>query len=366
MSKRLLGLRPSVYISIGLAATVGLWLWSGQWSGADATTTPAEDPAAEAEAAPLPSVRVVDSHAELHRALLRISGRTDYDKQVMVKSEIDGRIAKIDMEESHSVKDGQVIARIDIDNRQAKLDEAKAVLDQREIEYAAAKKLAQKGFQSEVRRSEAAANLSAAKSQLRQAQIDLNNTAITAPFDGRVQIQSVEVGDYVQQGDPIATLVDMDPILIKGQVSERDISRIALGAEAAVSLITGEKLTGIISRIAPVADSATRTFEVAIEVINADGHIPVGITAELSLPMQQVSAHLLSPSLLTLSEEGKIGVKYVDKQDMVRFATITIVEDTLNGMWVSGLPDHARLISVGHEYVKTGQKVQAVNQDNRG
>lgn len=360
MRKRLLNVRPSVYISIGLATVVTLWLWSGQWADAE-ENGPSAATEAQDEVVSLPAVRTVGSKAQIHRAILKVSGRTAHDKQVEVKAEIDGRIVKIDMEESHAVKKGQVIARVEIDDRQARVAEAKALLKQREIEYAAATKLAKKGFQSEIRRSEAAASLEAAKAYLRQAQVALNNTAITSPFDGRVRIQSVEVGDYVKSGDPIATLVDMDPILIKGQVSERDINEIALGAEASVNLITGETLTGIISRIAPVASEATRTFEVAVEVPNTNSRIPVGVTAEMRLPLQQVDAHLLSPSLLTLNDAGQMGVKYVDDREVVQFAPVTIVEDTLDGMWVTGIPDQVRLITVGHEYVKEGQKVKATD-----
>lgn len=361
MSNRLLKVRPSLYISAGLAVAVGLWLWSGQWVNAEENSTQAPSTEQQDEVVALQSVRTATSQAQLHQAVLKISGRTAYEKQVQVNAEIDGRIAQVDMEESHAVKKGQVIARVAIEDRQARVAEAQALLTQRKIEYDAANKLAKKGFQSEIRRSEAAANLQSAKAQLRQAQIALNNTAITSPLDGRVRTQSVEVGDYVKGGDPIATLVDMNPILVKGQVSERDINEIALGSQAEVTLITGQALQGIISRIAPVAEEATRTFEVAVEVENPGNVIPVGITAEMKLPLQQVKAHILSPSLLTLNDAGEIGVKYVDDDSVARFTPVSIIEDTLKGMWVMGLPDMVNLIVVGQEYVKDGQKVKTAD-----
>ena len=378
MKKSLFGIRPSIYISAGMAAVIGVWLLSGQLQDAESSTNTAAGDGQTTEAvASLPAdgetvaaeeqmatVRTIVSHAQLHQASLAVNGQTDFDRKVIIRSETTGRITAIDMEESHPVKKGTVIARISVDDRQARLDEAKALLAQREIQYSAAKKLAKRGFQSEIKRAEAAANLSAAKANLRKAQIDLNNTAIRAAFDGHIQIQSVEVGDYVEPNGEIATVVDLDPIYVKSQVSEREIGAIELGALAQITMITGEQVEGIVSRIAPVANAETRTFEVAVEVPNPDGRIAAGITASLRLPSRQIQSHLVSPALLTLNDQGEVGLKIVDETDIVRFVRVSIIEDAQNGMWVAGLPAMARIISVGQEYVTNGQHVNAV-EDSR-
>ena len=366
MKKNPFGLRPSIYISAGMAAVIGVWLWSGQWSNASEATGSNEgqqDQVAAVEtSAPVrneTNVRTISSHAQMHQATLSINGQTDFDRKVVIRSETIGHITKVDMEESHPVKKGDVIARIAIDDRQVKLEEAKALLEQREIQYSAAQKLAKRGFQSEIKRAEAAANLSAAKTLLRQAEINLNNTVIRSPFDGYIQIQSVEVGDYVEANSEIATVIDLNPIYVKGQVSEREIGAVELGAVSRVTLIGGETVDGIVSRIAQSASSETRTFEVAVEIPNPEGRIPAGITASLKLPSRHIPAHRLSPALLTLNDEGIVGVKIVDETGMVRFLPITIIEDTKQGMWVSGLPQQADIITVGQEYVTHGQHVKA-------
>ena len=377
MKKSLLGIRPSIFISIGMAAVIGIWLWSGQWQDAQSTTVDSQNTeGSPEEVASIPSeegavaeeemqtVRTILSTAQLHQATLAVNGQTDFDRKVVIRSETTGRVTAIDMEESHPVKKGVVIARIAVDDRQARLDEAKALLAQREIQYSAAKKLAKRGFQSEIKRAEAAANLSAAKANLRKAQIALNNTAIRAPFDGHIQIQSVEVGDYVEPNSEIATAVDLDPIYVKSQVSEREIGAIEMGAIAQITMITGEQVEGIVSRIAPVANLETRTFEVAVEVPNPEGQIAAGITASLRLPSRQIQSHLVSPALLTLNDQGEVGLKIVDENDVVRFVHVSIIEDAKNGMWVAGLPATARIISVGQEYVTNGQHVNAV-EDSR-
>ncbi|RED53599.1 efflux RND transporter periplasmic adaptor subunit [Aestuariispira insulae] len=370
MKKHPFGFRPSIYISAGMAAIIGVWLWSGQWSNADETgiepgqeQTVAAIEQAEIKAKDV-TVQTTRSQAEMHQAKLSVNGQTDFDREVIVRSEAIGQITAVKMEEHHPVQKGDIIARIAIDDRQAKLEEAKALLEQRRIEYSAAQKLAKRGFQSEVKHAEAAANLSAAKSYLRQAEINLRNTAIKAPFDGIVQVKSVEIGDYVEANTEIATIIDMDPIYVKGQVSEREIGAVELGAVSEVTLINGRVVNGIVSRVAAAANTETRTFEVAVEVPNTDGRIPAGITASLLLPSKHIMAHRLSPALLTLNDEGLVGVKIVDATGTVQFLPVTIIEDTKQGMWVSGLPQEADIITVGQEYVQHGQHVKT-SQDVR-
>ena len=97
-----------------------------------------------------------------------------------------------------------------------------------------------------------------------------------------------------------------------------------------------------------------------LEIPNAGHKIRSGLTGELTLPLSPIRAHVVSPAVLTLSDGGRIGVRIVDDSDIVRFVPIRILSDSAEGLWVSGLKDGQRLITVGHEYVKAGQKVQPV------
>ncbi|HBM14585.1 MAG TPA: hypothetical protein DD390_17975, partial [Rhodospirillaceae bacterium] len=183
-------------------------------------------------------------------------------------------------------------------------------------------------------------------------------------FDGIIESRTVEVGDYVQRGDEIARIVDFDPIVVTIQVSEREINRVELGVVAPIELVSHESLTGIVSRIATTADNATRTFEVELEVENEDAALRDGVTAKVRLPAQQVMAHLISPALLTLDDQGTVGVKAIDAESRVIFYPIDIVEDTADGMWIDGLPQKVTLITVGQAFVAPGVKVKAVEAED--
>lgn len=110
--------------------------------------------------------------------------------------------------------------------------------------------------------------------------------------------------------------------------------------------------------IASQADNATRAFPVEIEIPNEDYTIRDGVTAEAVVNIGTAPGHLLPQSVLTLDDEGTLGVRTVE-DGVVAFHPITIVSDTRQGVWVSGLPAVADVITVGQENVSAGQAVAA-------
>jgi multidrug efflux system membrane fusion protein len=238
--------------------------------------------------------------------------------------------------------------------------EAMALLRQRTVEYKAAKSLAAKGYRADTKLAEAQAQLDAARAQVSLMETDLARTRIGAPFDGILEKRFVELGDYLQVGDDLATVVDLDPILVVGAVSEREVGSIKVGLEATAKLIDGRSLTGAIRFIGAVADSATRTFRVEIVIPNPDRLVRDGITSQVRLFTAEINAHFLSPSLLTLNEKGRLGVKAVGADETVIFYPVRILADRTDGIWVGGLPERLTLITVGQEFVRTGQRIVPV------
>ena len=253
-----------------------------------------------------------------------------------------------------------VIARLRMDDRGAKLAEAKAVLTQRKIEYEAARKLHKKGFRSTTEQAAAQARLDAARAVVEQMDIEIARTTLLAPFEGIIGAGHVELGDFVRIGDVAATIVDLDPILAVGSVSERQIGGLRKGGVAEVTLVDGTSHTGAIRFIAPVADPQTRTYRVELEIENSDYGIRDGITADIRFPLGEARAHLVSPSILTLNDDGIVGVRSVDSEDIVRFKPVEILADEPRGVWLGGLPDRVRLIVVGQEFVIEGEQVTPV------
>jgi multidrug efflux system membrane fusion protein len=359
MNSEFLSRHRSWFYSGGIALLIMIWLASGSL-GNDGS--PANDVNARATsiAAPQSKVRVRTQTAEEIVRTIVVNGKTAPARIVELSAETDGRIEFIGAERGANVAQGGVIAKLDERDRSARLVQAKATVKQREVEYKGRLKLQSESYVSEAQLQEAIAQLEAARTELRRAELDLEYMVVRAPFDGALLSRVVEIGDFLKIGDPIATFVDNRTIIVAANVSEFDARYVAVGESAEARLATGEQVRGTIRYVAPVADEATRTFAVELEIDNQAGHLRAGGTAELFIPAETVYAHRVSPSLLTLDDAGNIGIKIINDDGEVKFIVADIALSTSNGVWLAGLPETATIITVGQGFVTSGAIVDAI------
>lgn len=353
---------------IALAATVWLasphiGLFPGNAKNApDPDAVSAESPAIQEKA--VMRVQVRHSVAESRTNALVLTGQSEASRQATLRAETSARVVAVEAGEGAAVKEGDVILRLAMDDREAALGEAQTLVKQRQIEYRAASKLSTKGYQTQTRLAETKTNLQAAIARLRAVELDIERTVIRAPFDGVIQTRLVEVGDYLGIGDPLALIIDLDPLIAVARVSEREIGGVEVGGEGKVRLVTGDTVDGKVRYVSSVASEGTRTFRVELEIENGANRLAAGLTAEIRLPIEAVPAHLITPAVLTLDDAGVIGVKTVDTGNIVRFHPVQLVSDGPDGVWLSGLPAETTIITVGQEFVLPGQEVVPVPEDN--
>lgn len=346
-------------VSAGIAVAVTLWLISGQFSDEDETSEQTSAAVGSSKTAK-DAVRVRTQSAEQVLRTITVNGKTAPARVVHLAAETDGRIEYIGANRGANVERGGIIVRLDKRDREARLAQAQATVKQREVEYEGRLKLKSQSYVSEAQLQEAVALLEAAKAELTRAELDLTYMNIRAPFGGALQARSVEVGDFVKRGDPIATYVDNRTIVVSANLSEFDAHYVDVGDTAMAKLATGESVKGRIRYVAPVADEATRTFTVELEIDNSDGALRIGGTAELRIPAEEVLAHRVSPSLLTLDDAGNVGVKIINDEGRVEFVVADIALSSSDGMWLTGLPESATIITVGQGYVTNGAIVDTV------
>ncbi len=356
-------MRKSIITAL-ILAVIGIgWIASGQFlTNDDAVATKrdtASAPTPKTTKAPM-QVRVADLEAVMRVERVDVTGRTEASRTVQVRAETYGQVRELLRQRGDNVVKGAPIARLRLDDRTAKLAEAKASLRQREIEYKAAQSLQQKGFRSETDEAAAQARLDGARAVVEQMQINIARTTFRAPFDGMINSGHIELGDYVQVGDIAATVVDLDPLLVVGNVSERQVNSLHEGMPGIIRLIDGTERDGIIRFVAPVAEQSTRTYRVELEIPNADVSIRDGLTAEIEIPVSEADAHFVTPSTLTLNDDGVVGVKLVTSDNMVLFHPVEIIADEPGGVWLGGLPRNIRLITVGQEFVLDGERIEPV------
>ena len=325
-----------------------------------ASATTAAATSSDAAPAGIVSVQTFDSVAQPQPRTIVLRGRTEADHLVEVRAETSGRVIKTPAEKGTILQEGDLLAVIDSSDRAARLAEAKALLQQRKAESDAAKRLADKGFSPKLNLAELAANLALAQAQVTAMEIEIGHLSIKSPIRGVLDERAIEVGSYLQTADRVATIVDLDPIVLVGFATERDIGQLVVGGSATARLLDGREVAGTLRFISSRAEQETRTFRVEVEVPNADYAIRSGLSAELVIPVDAVPAHRVSPAILTLGANGEVGVKTVDDADKVRFIPVEILREDPSGLWIMGLPDRARLIVVGQDFVLDGQVVRPV------
>jgi multidrug efflux system membrane fusion protein len=348
-------------VSAGIVVAVTLWIASGSFGGTEDADT-ASDPGVSAPVKN--AVRVRTQSAEEVMRTIVVNGKTAPARIAQLSAETDGRIEYIGAERGAKLERGDLIVRLDERDRAARLAQAKATVKQREVEYAARARLKSESYVSEAQLQEALALLESARAELTRAELDLEYMSVRAPFAGALQARVVEIGDFVSRGDPIATYVDNRTIIVSANLSEFDVRFVDIDDTAEARLATGETVRGRIRYVAPVADEATRTFVVELEVANADGNLRAGGTAELRIPAEKVFAHRVSPSLLTLDDAGNVGVKIINGLGEVEFVVADIALSSNAGVWLAGLPETATIITVGQGYVADGAIVHSVPEDD--
>lgn len=344
-------------IAFFIAVAMGIWLFSGELESNIAIADEASD-AIQGDGTELAYIRAVRSEADLRELYLEVSGQTQANRIVQVKSEVTGRVEAIPGLKGTRVEAGDLLCKIAVDTRQSDLDQAKADLKSAQLEYDGMVDLKTRGLQSEILLARAAADLEGSRANAKRAELALVKTMIVAPFNGVVETQAVEVGDFLNVGQNCVTLMEIDPVLVVGQVAEKSINAVSLGGKVEITLITGESLVGSVSFIAQSPDLATRTYPVEVTVANPNNSIRAGLTAQMSVPVGQEAAHKISPASLVLNDAGTVGVKIVDDANVVHFKAVKILSETPEGIWVHGLPGRINLITVGHEEVFEGQLVK--------
>ena len=297
---------------------------------------------------------------------LKFSGFSEASRIVIIKSQVEGKVSSKTFEKGKFYKAGSQLVLVDPEDKIAKLKEMEALLNQRKKEYEVAEKLFEKGFRSEVKLSESRTNFENALALFEKSQVELNNTKILTPFDSTIEDSYVELGDYVKKGDNIAKIVDLDPIFIKINVTENEIDNLRLNQKTLIK-ISDKSYKGHINYISKTSDPLTRNFKVEIQINNANKKIISGLSSEVIVSLSEEDAYLIPSSLISLDNQGKIGVKVV-KEKKVYFLTVDIISDTGNGYWINSnsnknLEDYM-LITQGHEYVTEGENVIIENSND--
>jgi multidrug efflux system membrane fusion protein len=352
----------AVAVLVGVTA----WVATGEFSSVGSAQNEAPPSAAEAvepAKAPLRTVAVITPPRITHARAIRISGHTEAEKRVTLATRVMGVIESLPVKQGQRVERGALVMRLDAKDKEAAVRMAESVVTQRQAEADAAERLVGGGNAPKLQADQARAALATAQSQLEGAKAELAQYEIYAPFNGLIDRVPVQRGSAILAGAEVATLINLDPLLAVGEVSERDLQFLKIGDEADIRLVDGTVVKGTLRYISRDASSATRTFRIEVAIPNEDKSLPAGMTAEMTLLADPTDSVVLPRSVVTLSAKGDLGIRAVDKDNKVVFFPIDLVDDTANGLVLAGIPADARVIVAGQDLVTEGDEVKPVEAD---
>ncbi|WP_423186166.1 efflux RND transporter periplasmic adaptor subunit [Alishewanella sp. d11] len=345
-------LSPSV-IAVLLALTLLLWLLLGtQYQ------TQTEAPAA-APVSPTSdfSVKTRLSLAQAFQPSLKLQGQLQAWHSIELQAQTSGRIARLVRDQGAQVQAGDVLLEMSDEGRSARLAQAQALLTLRQTELKSALALKKQQFVGDTELTRLQSELRNAEVSLSEAQLAISHSKPSAPFSGILARRLVEPGSVIQSSTPLFHLVDISRLRATAQVPQQQVTALALGQQVQITLLDGRLLQGELSFISPAADSSSRSYYIEATVNNPELLPLAGVSATLEISLASQPAHALSPALLKLDQQGRLGV-YTVEQDQVAFYPVQLLRADNQQAWVTGLPDQVNLITLGAGFVAVGQSVQ--------
>lgn len=351
--------RHAVWLGIGLVAVLLVgWLATGE------SPQPASQTVERQE---IVRVGLTESRAQSIERVLTLQGHAEPEQVVRVRAKTGGEVVETPVAEGAIVAAGDLVARLDMTDRQARLTEARAAEREARGDFEAAERLADQGFQARLQVERTRAALEAARARVAAIELEIAHTRVTAPIGGVLNRQIARRGDFVAEGDPIAEVVENDPLRAVVQIPQHRVTEITEGQSARVTFFDDMVREGEVRYVSAMADERTRTFLARIRVDNPDRDLPAGTSVTVTIPVEQVRAHGVTPALISQDEDGRLGIKVAEKQDgewRARFVPVKPVRADARQVWVTGLPDQVRLITLGQGFVRDGDRLAVVETND--
>ncbi len=351
----------NVRVSLLLAVTILVWLLSGLWFP-HKTQSLSDFGAGDVVA--LTQVQARYLSWEYYSPTMKLFAETHANRHVFLRAQITGEVISTPQARGVFVTAGQTICELDSDGRQADYVSAQSSFHKSQLEYTGFLSLKRNQFQSELTIARAAADLEKARVRLNLARDAVDNLQIKAPFNGFLETRSAEVGDYLQPGGLCGSIVELDPILVRANATDLQISYLETAQSVDFKVKYGEEYAATINYISSVADSKIRTFLVEATFANPASHLRAGVLGNLIVTAPRVIAHQIPGSVLLLDDNGKIIVRIISDGNVVENVNVTIVGESEYGIWVTGLPKTVALITVGQNYVLAGEIIDPVFEGN--
>ena len=285
------------------------------------------------------------------------------NKRVLMRSEIDGVIEKIDFEEGDEITKGKRL--VDISTKEHRLKLKIAITDSNlaDINIKRDEKLAAQNLIPNAQLDQTKTRAESASLNKELAEISLNKSLISSPLKGTIKTRHIKVGEFVRKGDKLVEILDIDKILVKVNIPEQEILSIQVGQNVEVALYIMEKKTflGRVKNIGLEADSSNRTFPVEILVDNKERQLRAGMLARATFTKSVDQDQIVIPRHTVLErDQGRVVYVFEDGKAFRRDIRIGLSQlDQVQV--VQGLNKGELIVVEGHTKLTDGEEVNVVN-----
>ncbi len=319
--------------------------------------------AAQSGGPPPATIAGTTVRTETWQPYLQVVGSLVAVSGIDVSSEVAGQVSQILFESGQSVRQGDTLLKLDDDIDRAQLQGLIAERKLAQLKFKRVSKLIKDKSVSQSDYDEARATLDSSDANVAAQQAIIEKKLIRAPFDGRLGIRRVDLGEYLEPGTAIVPLEQLNPIYADFTLPERELAQIRRGqhVEVKVQGYPGETFPGRINAIDPGVNTATRSFRVRAQLDNPEQQLRPGMFADirvllpdrdpvLTIPDTAVSYNPYGDSVFVIQDS--------DGKQVVKRRQITTGSVRNGRVAVSvGLTEGELVVSAGHNKLRNGQTV---------
>ncbi|MGH7274360.1 MAG: efflux RND transporter periplasmic adaptor subunit [Nitrospiria bacterium] len=346
---------------VGIAVSIiaiGILAWGASYYRKG--TMPQRPGVGPPHAMPVEAARV---HVDTLPMEVSAVGSLQANESVVIRSEITGRVKALHFSEGQNIDKGSILLSIDSAEYLAQLEQISATVELNELNYERAKPLYQEKLISQQAYEEIAAKLKESQANLSLAQARLDKTTIRAPFRGRLGLRQVSPGDYLQPGQAIVNLEDIDSLKVDFRIPEIYSGQVKTGqaVNVHVDAFPNKSFVGKTYAIDPRIDEATRTILLRAHIANPGGVLRPGMFARVTLALGQRTNALLIPeqALVPMGEDKFVFRIVEDKAVLTRVKIGQHIDAEVEIM--EGLRPDDTVVTAGQTKIYEGAPVTMID-----
>ena len=285
------------------------------------------------------------------------------ERHVDVVSRTQGLVETIFVEEGDQVEEGQPLAQLDTDALELTLQEREVNMNSLESNYKRSLELQERELLSSQEFEQTKFQFEAARTQYESAKLQLAYATVRSPFAGIITDRMIEVGNLVNANDVVFRSADLEPLLARIFVPEKDIGQVRPGQSVRINVEGSDQVhTGRVARISPIVDPQSGTVKVTVEIRDRRGTLRPGMFTTVNLVIAIHEDVLqVEKKALVAEAEGSYAFLFQDGTAEKRLLDIGIAEGDYVEV-LSGLMDGDSVITVGQEGLRNGAPVRIAGQ----